>query len=155
MGSPDLLPDPLLPTDADLWGAAWEELSAQSYGYPDSAGSAAVDLVPGALGGGVDEHLTGLPNAMSNLLEVPHVAEHVAKTMRNGADEAHLFIVIGPGGLPFAQYYTLCTAPETLRAVDPLIPDGLTNLWLSTGRSQSLIEWSIRAGWREHDLLNP
>lgn len=152
--SPDLLPDPLLHMDAVLCDAAWEELGVRFHGYPDSVGSAAVTLMPGALGGGVDEHLCGLPNAISDLLKMHHVAEHVAKTIRHGADEAHLFILIGPGGLPFAQYYTLCTTLGGLPTADPRVPYGLTNLWISTGYGESLIEWSIRTGWRAHDVLS-
>jgi hypothetical protein len=98
--------------------------------------------------------LGGLPPAVTALLRVPTVARRAAKAAAApGADERHLVIQIGRGGLP-ERLYTALTVPGTPPpTADPDVPDGLTHLWLTTGWGGSpLLCWERGGGWRVHEV---
>ncbi|HYN67293.1 MAG TPA: hypothetical protein VES93_10420 [Ornithinibacter sp.] len=100
----------------------------------------------------VDPALTLLPDAVSVLLAVPHVARRAAKVAgARRVDERHLFVGIGPGGLPEPLYLRLGTSSGSLPAGAPDVPEGLTNLWLSTEVLGSpVIAWDATGGWRSY-----
>jgi hypothetical protein len=102
----------------------------------------------------VDAELGGLPDAVTALLAVPHVARRAAKVgAARHVDERHLFVGIGEGGLPEHLYVPLTTMPASLPAEPPDVPDELSHVWLRTAWGGSpLVGWSRRSGWAAHDV---
>lgn len=153
--SPDELPFPLLIQDDVLWGAAFEELGVRFYGSVSSiCTTGTLAVLPGSMGGGVDEALTNLPASITELLAVRHVSEHIDKLLDHQANERHLFVTLGPGAIPFPQYYPLCSRVTALPSVSPSVASGITHLWFSTGWGPSLIGWSVRGGWQAADVFD-
>lgn len=151
--TPEQLPDDVLMFDDILFAAAFD-LGVRFYGNPGKAAGRGVTVMPSSVGGGVDEDLIHLPDVCSELLEVTHIAEHVAKVLRHPADEHHLFVWVGPGGIPFPQYYVLCGIPTRLPSTPPRRLQGLSNLWLATGWGPSLIAWDAHGGWQAHTAFD-
>lgn len=104
----------------------------------------------------VAEHsdVPGLPDAVTALLAVPHVARRVAKVAAaTGVDERHLFVGIGDGGLPDSVYQRLTRPLSTLPVRAPDVPDGISHLWLGTAPPGSpLLCWDRAHGWRAHQV---
>lgn len=100
----------------------------------------------------LDAALATLPDAVSALLEEPHVARRAAKVARVArVDERHLFVVVGEGGLPGALYQRLAAPVGDLPALGPVVPDGLTHLWLATAwPGSAVLGWDRIMGWRLH-----
>lgn len=94
-----------------------------------------------------------LPGLVTDLLLVPHVARRASKVAGAArADERHLFVGIGSGWLPPADFAALgrplAVLPETGPEVDD---DRLTDLWLTTSwQGAPLVHWSRGAGWSVH-----
>ena len=112
-----------------------------------------VTVTPRPPGGRVDSRLETLPDAVTQLLLVPHVARRVAKVARASAvEERHLFVGIGEGGLPDAVYRALCGPLEALPLDEPVVEEPrLSHLWLTTDWGGSpLVGWSRERGWSLH-----
>jgi hypothetical protein len=99
-----------------------------------------------------DEQLVGLPAAIEELLEVEVIARHVEKLLAHDADERHLFVFIGLGGLPAAQYFPLTAEVQVLPRRVPSLPAGLSHLWLKTEYGPSLV-CCTPGGWSEHRVF--
>jgi len=112
----------------------------------DSSSKRPVWVMPAGGGGWVDEDLTGLPEAASNLLAVPHVRLRVQKLLNHPAHEHHLFVWLGDGGFPDNVWIAMAGHPRSAPSAPPQTPPGLTHLWLKTDYGSSLIGWSA-AGW--------
>ena len=97
----------------------------------------------------VDPTLTALPDAVSDLLLEPHVARRAAKVAGAGrVDERHLFVGVAEGGLPQPLYQRLSAPLGVLPADPPVVPEGLTHLWLTTEwPGTPLLGWDSRGGW--------
>jgi hypothetical protein len=153
--SPDHLPYSLLVQDKVLWRAAYEDLGVRFHGTVGShCVSGRITVLPGPMGGGVDETLTHLPARITELLAVPHVAAHVQKLLNHPTTERHLFVVLGLGAIPFPQYYPLCSSVENLPQSAPAVPGGITHLWFSTGYGPSLVGWSVANGWTVFNVFS-
>jgi hypothetical protein len=97
----------------------------------------------------------GLSAAVTALLLVPHVARRAAKVAAvDSADERHLFVGLGDGGLPDPLYRALAHPVGVLDAPDPDIEEeALTHLWLTTAWAGSpLLCWQRGAGWSVHTI---
>jgi hypothetical protein len=101
-----------------------------------------------------DPVLTALPDAVSDLLAEPHVARRAAKVAGAGrVDERHLFVGVAEGGLPQPLYERLSAPLGGLPTDPPVVPDGLTHLWLSTEwRGSPLLGWDHVGGWVAHHV---
>ncbi|MFL6165905.1 MAG: hypothetical protein ACJ710_06445 [Ornithinibacter sp.] len=101
-----------------------------------------------------DPVLTALPDAVSDLLAEPHVARRAAKVAEAGrVDERHLFVGVAEGGLPEPLYERLNAPLGALPTEPPVVPDGLTHLWLSTEwRGSPLLAWDRVGGWVAHQV---
>ncbi len=101
-----------------------------------------------------DPVLTGLPGAVSDLLAEPHVARRAAKVAGAGrVDERHLFVGVAEGGLPQPLYERLSAPLGGLPTEPPVVPDGLTHLWVSTEwRGSPLLGWDHVGGWVAHQV---
>ena len=104
--------------------------------------------------GVVDPSLTVLPHAVSELLVEPHVARRAAKVAdARRVDERHLFVGIAEGGLPGALYQRLRAPLGRLPDAPPVVPDGLTHVWLTTEWPGSpLLGWQRERGWTAHQV---
>ncbi|WP_392545318.1 hypothetical protein [Oryzobacter sp. 24SJ04S-52] len=119
-------------------------------------------LGPRARGRGQRPELTidgevpaGLAEAVTALLLVPHVARRAVKVAAvAAADERHLFVGLGDGGLPDPLYRALARPVGVPGAPDPEVEhDGLTHLWLATAWAGSpLLGWRLGAGWSVHAI---
>lgn len=155
---PAHLPAAVLSVDTELRWLACESASTL-HGHPapvtvETLHPHAVLVTPQTRTAFVDEELVGLPDAVTVLLEVPHVARRAAKVgAARHVDERHLFVGIGEGGLPEPLYIPLTRMLRTLPDGPPALPDHLSHLWLRTARSGSpLVGWDRRLGWRAHDV---
>jgi hypothetical protein len=147
----DLLPFDVLSRDPVLWSVYREEMGVRFHGSPqEHTVDPPLYVLPGAMAGGVDEELVHLPEVVTELLAGNHIADHVAKLLRQPADEHHLFIRVDAGGLPFPQYYPLTGVPNGVPATDPNAPEGLSHLWLATGYGPTLLGWDRGHGWAAH-----
>lgn len=155
---PASLPDGVLDGDSELRWLATESASAL-VATPGGAPGRAVRPTPVTVtlrppGGHLDGHLESLPDAVSDLLLVPHVSRRVAKVAAaTGVGERHLFVGIGEGGLPDAVYRGLSAPVGTLPRADPEIEESrLSHLWLTTDWGGSpLLCWDRSHGWAVHD----
>jgi hypothetical protein len=97
-----------------------------------------------------DTVLQDLPDAVTALLAEPHVARRAGKvTAAPRVDERHLFVAVGPGGLPDSVYRRLRAPLRDLPAHPPEAPAGLTHLWLTTEWPGSpLLGWNLDRGWQ-------
>jgi len=125
---------------------------ARRPGRPRSAGTQSPPAVDRP--GSVDPALAILPDAVSVLLAVPHVARRAAKVAAaHRVDERHLLVGIGEGGLPGPLYLRLGSALVAPPADAPELPVGLTHLWLTTEWPGSpLVAWDHARGWRSHQV---
>lgn len=101
-----------------------------------------------------DATLTALPGAVSDLLVERHVARRAAKVAGAGrVDERHLFVAVAEGGLPQPLYQRLSAPLGSLPADPPVVPEGLTHLWLTTEwHGSPLIGWDALQGWVAHHV---
>ena len=101
-----------------------------------------------------DPVLTALPDAVSDLLAEPHVARRAAKVAGAGrVDERHLFVGVAEGGLPQPLYERMSAPLGRLPTDPPVVPEGLTHLWLSTEwRGSPLLGWDHVGGWVAHHV---
>lgn len=154
LGAPDpaSLPADVLDADPELRWLA-EESESSLVVVPTGEGSPGprhVTVTARPAGTDVDSHLAALPDAVSRLLAVPHVARRVAKVAAaTGVDERHLLVGIGEGGLPDAVYRALSGPVAALPNEDPVLDEPrLTHLWLTTDWSGSpLVGWDRVNGW--------
>lgn len=96
---------------------------------------------------------SGVAAAVSELLLVPHLVRRSAKVAAvSGADERHLFVGLGEGGIE-AGVYRWLGRPTSLPDDDPDVEeDGLTHLWLATPWAGApLVRWWRGHGWSLHD----
>ncbi|MEO6998680.1 MAG: hypothetical protein ABI112_11400 [Terracoccus sp.] len=105
---------------------------------------------PGIDSGWVGAHdIQTLPAAVTALLQQTTVAKRIPKLTRAHADEKHLFVHIGIGGLPWPPWYALSTSCQELPIDEPEVPDEVSKLWLTTGNS-TVVGWSRTTGWSTH-----
>lgn len=156
---PASLPADVLDADPELrWladGSA-SSLVAVPHGGPHSTRPRHVTVTPRPAGTDVDSRLAALPDAVSRLLLVPHVARRVAKVASaTGVDERHLLVGVGEGGLPDAVYRALSAPVAALPHEDPVLEEPrLTHLWLTTDWSGSpLVCWDRANGWTVWDTV--
>jgi hypothetical protein len=157
---PASLPDDVLGSDPELrWLAGQSGSSLVATPTADLHGTARptrVTVTPRPPGTEVDRGLESLPDAVSRLLLVPHVARRVAKVAGvAGVDERHLLVGIGEGGLPDAVYRALSGPVTSLPREDPAVEEPrLSHLWLTTDWSGSpLVCWDRAHGWTVRDTV--
>jgi len=125
------------------------------FGHPDTAATEGLTrrpsmVVPSGRGGGVDEHLASLVQALAGGFTEPHMARHLDKIARAGTDKRHLFVFLHYTALPFATAYGL-TAGEALPPDAPPLPQRVTHLWLAPQFGRRVLLWTP-AGWQQHRL---
>jgi hypothetical protein len=147
---PELLPWQLRWADPDLRWQIDQEVTMRG---THTSRPGEVWVHPEGLASFVDEHLVGLPAAVEELVQVPVIARHIQKLLVHDADEHHLFIIIGHGGLPASLYLPLMREVGALPPAVPALPSGLSHLWPSTGYGPSLLCCS-RGGWFDHRVFD-
>ena len=153
-GGPASLPASVLEHDTELrWLASGSTSSLIALPPTDGPVPTTVTVTPRPVERTVDRRLETLPDAVTHLLLVPHVARRVAKVAAApGVDERHLFVGVGEGGLPDAVYLALGGPVEAVPGADPEVDDPrLTHLWLATdGGGGPLMGWARGRGWTAH-----
>lgn len=81
----------------------------------------------------------------------PLIARKFSKLLPVEADERHLFLVVGQGGLSDAAYLELAM-PERPPWTDPHAPDRLTHLWVTSGFGHEVLCWERGVGWEPRRL---
>lgn len=116
-------------------------------GNPLTNSPGTVDVLPPTSGGAVDEGLVGLTDWIGIALASGHLARHVDKLLRTGLDQQHLFLIVHQTGMPFSLYYALAF-DRALPPERPVLPKGVTHLWLSTGwRAGGILRFDPEVGW--------
>ncbi|WP_156251958.1 hypothetical protein [Pseudactinotalea terrae] len=156
---PELLPWHVLDREPDARWLAWETDSSL-IGHPSVPAIRAdgerskMMITPAGSGGVLDESLQGLPAAVEQLLEVPHISRRLAKVLTFDADEHHLAVALRQGAIPDPLYMVMMFEPKGLPDRDPTVPDGISHLWLLTGSGVSLIGWAAGSGWTDHRVFD-
>lgn len=152
--TPASLPLHVLDGDPELrWLATQSASSLVTLAARQGRAPSTVTVTPRPPTGAVDSRLEALPDAVSRLLLVPHVAHRVAKVARApGVEERHLLVGIGEGGVPDAVYRALCGPVAALPPADPEVEEPrLSHLWLTTDWGGSpLVCWDRVRGWTAH-----
>lgn len=155
---PEHLPWHLQEADPAL---RWLEGSGVSmWGHPvpeaDAEKRRPVYVMPDGDGGIVDEELSGLDQAVADMLREPSVARRVVKVGKADADEHHLFVRVDMTGLPFSVTAALTGHPIRLPPISKLtLPGRLTHLWLALRFAGALLGWTPERGWQPHDVYGP
>jgi hypothetical protein len=154
VNNPQHLPWTMRDIDADLrWLINHPDVTMRRMqALPHSARLARVWVHAASTWAFPDEQLVGLQAAIEELLEVDVIARHVEKLLAHDADEHHLFVIIGLGGLPAAQYFPLTADVQVLPPTVPSLPAGLSHLWLKTEYGPSLL-CCTPAGWSDHRVF--
>lgn len=151
-------PDLLLAQEPSDPALRWYETAAVSMsGVPAGSTAGKIYLLPEAIGGAIDESLTGLTPWVSQQAQQPWMLDNVAKLVATGLTELHLFVPVHQAEMPFPLLCGLIDPPEDPPG-HPELPAGLTDLWLAPRFSQVLIRWSTTTGWttyRYSDLSMP
>lgn len=129
-----------------------ESSSATMFGSPsvparDGVRRRPVYVLRAGDGGAVGEALTGLDQAVAELLGAPSVARRAMKVGKVDADERHLFVAVDGTGLHFPVAAALVDQPERLPPTSTLtLPDRLTHLWLAPRYLNVLLGWTAADG---------
>ena len=115
--------------------------------YAGVARGGRLDVLPAAMGGGVDEYLVGLADWVEDVQETPAWQDNLSKLVRSGRDELHLALRIHSSGMPFALWSALWD-PEEVRSRSPRNMEPLTHLWLFVGTGTTVTRWDSMSGWR-------
>jgi len=99
-------------------------------------------------GGGVDRTFSGLSAALIELFADANIVKHVQKLRRSDADERHLFLAVHSQALPYPVADALMFG-ETTPADRPLLPDGITHIWLASQYGARLLLGTAE-GWASH-----
>jgi hypothetical protein len=147
---------PLAAIDGDV---RWlVKKSVRMQGYPsvpanDAHGPRRATIDRLSTWGGSEEIFSQLDEALSTAFEAKLIQRHLAKLMRTGADERHLFLVVGVRDLPFSLFSALGFEKD-LPAGAPALPDGLTHLWLAPEYGHRVL-FGTPAGWVETRDIRP
>jgi hypothetical protein len=95
--------------------------------------------------------LGNLSEQISSILAEPWAAPNIAKLRATGADETHLYL----WGLGLRDDFLFATMSDLLPSVAPLLPDGLTDLWLDAWvfrdegpiRNVTVVHYNDALGW--------
>jgi hypothetical protein len=157
----DDLPGSVVSADPDLeW--LWAESTSSLFGIklPDGAqdSSGYIDLsyqpVIAAWHSGPDQVVAGVNTALT----VDPLARRVAKLVRAGGDERHLFLRVTFSGLEESALVRLIQHSMSLEDAEPLqgdpdLPEAIDYLWLLTGWGQRVTRWTRGEGW-DHPGFN-
>ncbi len=112
-----------------------------------------VMVVRGAVGGAVDEALSGLPDALHRAFEADHVRRRIGKLGRAAQTERHLFLILGLTGLAFPVIDGLIVGRALPSEPPPVPTDTVTHLWLAPAWSQRVLLWANNSWsqWHPYD----
>lgn len=147
-------PDHLILRDNDTLDddVIWlvEESSVSLHGHPNTPAKAGAQVrpalvVPAAVGGLVDDSLSGLNDALVCSFSAGHLPGHVAKLVRTPADEKHLFMIVHHTDLSFEVASALMFG-ATVPSGPAWLPAGISHLWLAPVFSNRVLVGTA-SGW--------
>ena len=121
-----------------------------------SAASSRVYFVLPAMGGLSDPGLAALPGELAVLLRTPKMQSRIRKLAAAGLEERHLLLLVRPSAFSWPVYEGLALGGP-LPTEAPLLPDGVSQLWLLSGLQAGGVVRGISArGWyRDHPVDKP
>ena len=108
-------------------------------------------VLPAGRGGGVDDELDGLPEALAEAFDQRYIKAHLRKLLAFDCKERHLFIHLHSSALQFDVIYGLMNGTACPTSPPPLV--GISHLWLAPQYSDRVLVWSA-AGWTQHFPYN-
>jgi hypothetical protein len=119
-------------------------------GRMDPAGSRVYFVLP-AMGGFSGRGLALLPNELAETLRTPKVQSRIRKLAASGSEERHLLLIVRPSAFRWPVYEGLALGGP-LPTEAPLLPDGLSQVWLLTGlQAGGVVRGISGRGWyRDH-----
>lgn len=119
-------------------------------GRMDHAGSRVYFVLP-AMGGFSACGLASLPDELAETLCTPKVRSRIRKLAASGFEERHLFLIARPSAFSWPVYERLAFGGP-LPTEAPVLPDGLSQVWLLTGlQAGGVVRGISGRGWyRDH-----
>ena len=119
-------------------------------GRIDPAGSRVYFVLP-AMGGFSGCRLASLSEELAPILRTTQVQSKTSKLAESGLEERHLFLIVRPSAFSWPVYEGLAFGGP-LPTVAPLLPDGLSQVWLLTGlQAGGVVRGVSGRGWyRDH-----
>jgi hypothetical protein len=119
-------------------------------GRMDPAGSRVYFLLP-TMGGFSDRGLASLPDELAGTLRTPKIQSRIKKLAESELEERHLLLIVRPSAFSWSVYEGLAFGGP-LPTEAPLLPDGLSQVWLLTGlQAGGVVRGISGRGWyRDH-----
>jgi len=119
-------------------------------GRMDSAGSRVYFVLP-AMGGFSGPGLALLSEELAPILRTRQIQSKISKLAEAGLEERHLFLIVRPSAFSWPVYEGLAFGGP-LPTEAPLLPDGLSQVWLLTGlQAGGVVRGISGRGWyRDH-----
>jgi hypothetical protein len=100
-------------------------------------------VMGGFSGGG----LASLPDELAETLRTPKIQSKISKLSASGLEERHLFLIVRPSAFSWPVFEGLAF-DGPLPTGAPLLPDGLSQVWLLTGLQMGGVTRGISGrGW--------
>jgi hypothetical protein len=118
--------------------------------HMDPAGSRVYFVLP-AMGGFSGRGLASLPDELTETLRIPKVQSRIRKLAASESEERHLLLIVRPSAFSWPVYEGLAFGGP-LPTEAPLLPDGLSQVWLLSGlQAGGVIRGISGRGWyRDH-----
>ena len=140
----------------DLLGQGVRANILRSAAGDTGAVSSRVYFVLPAIGGFSGSGLAALPGELAMVLRTPKIQSRIRKLARAGVKERHLLLLVRPSAFSWPVYEGLALGGP-LPTEAPLLPDGLSQLWLLSGLQAGGVVRAISSrGWyRDHPADKP
>jgi hypothetical protein len=103
------------------------------------------------IGGFSSRGLESLPIELSEVLRTTKMQSKIDKLTATGRDERHLFLIVRPSAFSFPIYDGLAFGGP-LPVEVPVLPDGLSQVWLLTGlQAGGVVRCTSGDGWSRDD----
>ena len=107
-------------------------------------------VLPG-MGGFSSRGLSSLAGELAETLRTPKIQAKISKLAASGLEERHLFLLVRPSAFSWPVFEGLAFGGPFPTEV-PLLPDGLSQVWLLTGlQAGGVVRGISGRGWyRDH-----
>lgn len=104
-----------------------------------------------AMGGFSGRGLASLSEELAQTLRTPKIQSRISKLAESGSEERHLVLIVRPSAFSWPVYEGLAFG-DPLPTEAPLLPGGLSQVWLLTGlQAGGVVRGISGRGWhRDH-----